>query len=146
MIDEESLRLASEVPGYCGPLADHRPRVTVARARPFLWAILLWTGAVRREELVAALGILAPTDDLRTGVFDALHGELDEDRNRLELVADEVLGEEVAAKTLRLRADGLYVVTLAGLPRAISATCTLNAQLPDHLLSEQVMAQLPAPF
>ncbi len=145
MIDEESLRLASDVPGYCGPLADNRPRVNLARARPFLWAILLWSGAVRREELTAALGVLAPTDDLRTGIFDALHGDLDEDRNRLELVADEVLGEELAAKTLRLRPDGLYVLTLAGLSRAISAACTLNAQLPDHLLNEQVTAQLRAP-
>lgn len=146
MIDEETLRLASDVPGYCGPLSDDRPRVTVARARPFLWAVLLWRGAVRREELVALLSILAPTDDLRLGVFDALHGQLDEQRNRLEVTADWALGEEVGAGRLRVRSDDLYVLTLEGLTQAIAATCTLNAQLPDHLLTEQVKAQVPAPF
>lgn len=149
MIDEDSLRRAEEVPGYCGPLADDRPRVTHPRARAMLWAILLWRGGVRREEMLASMGHLCPTSDTRIGeeaVFDALNGVWDDDRSRLELVTDEVLGEAVAEGLLRYRSDGLYVLTLASLQKAIAVTCTLNAQLPDHLLTEQVMAQLPAPF
>lgn len=146
MIDEDSLRRAEDIPGYCGPLADDRPRVTHARARPLLWGILLWCGGVRREELLASMAHLCPVDDTRLGVFDALYGDLDEDRSRLELVVDEVLGEEVANGRLRYRADGLYVLTLKATQLSISLACQLNAQLPDHLLTEQVQNQLPVPL
>lgn len=147
MIDEDTLRRAEDVPGYCGPLADDRPRVTHPRVRPFVWAIALVSTGVRREELLASMGHLFPTSDLRVGeVSDALGGNWDDDRSRLELVVDEVLGEMVAEGLLRYREDGLYVLTLASLKKAISIVCTLNAQLPDHLLNEQVMAKLPAPF
>lgn len=142
------MRLAEEAPGYCGPLADTRPHITVAWIKPFIWAVLLYRGGLRRDELLNCLAMLVPTDDLRCGVFDALLGIERDDRNLLELRIDEALAEEVAAKRLRFNRDkDLWVLTgQEGMRTAIACVCTMNSQLPFHLLDEETMAQLPAPF
>ncbi|WP_424175341.1 hypothetical protein [Vulcanococcus sp.] len=148
MFDEASLRQACETPGYCGPLADDRPHITVAWVKPFIWAILLYRGGIRRDELLACLTPLVPTDDLRCGVFDSLLGLQRDDRNLLELRIDEAIAEEVEAGSLRYNdARDLWVLTGGeGKRTAISCACTMNSQLPFHLLDEEAMAQLPAPF
>lgn len=148
MFDEQSIRQASEAPGYCGPLADDRPHITVAWIKPFIWAVLLYRSAVRRDEVLACLAPLVPTDDLRCGVFDSLLGYEREDRNLLELRLDAALADEVEAKRLRYNSQkDLYVLTGdEGKRAAISCACSMNSQLPFHLLDEDAMAQLPAPF
>lgn len=148
MFDEQSIRQASEAPGYCGPLADDRPHITVPWIKPFIWAVLLYLNAVRRDEVLTCLASLVPTDDLRCGVFDSLLGVEREDRNLLELRLDAALADLVEAKQLVYDAEkDLYVLTGdEGKRTAISCACSMNSQLPFHLLDADALAQLPAPF
>ena len=112
---------------------DHNPNATLGRVRPFVWAYLLLRGAVRRREVVGALSGHVSEDDIRQSE------ELPEDqRNPLEITIDTVLGEMVGQGLLRLatRDDDLFVLNPLGLQQAVSLVCSLNAQLPEHLLAE----------
>lgn len=111
---------------------DHQPKATPARVRPFIWAFLLLRGAVRRYEIEASLIGHVADDDCK--VWDDEH-----ERTPLQVVVDDVLGEMVAQGLLRLSRDvnnDLYVLRQQAMAQAISMTCQLNAQLPDHLLME----------
>jgi hypothetical protein len=116
---------------------DIAPRITDARVRPFVDAILLFRGAVRCEEVVASLIPHVNPDDLR------IYGEEQEglpahDSTGLEVCVTETLQELVDVGILRHRADGLYVVTTssAAVARMISVAAATNSQLPDHLLND----------
>ena len=116
---------------------DIPPRITGARVRPFVDAILLFRGAVRCEEVVAALTPHVNPDDLR------IYGEDQEgapplNSTGLEVCVIETLQELVDAGILRPRADDLYVVTTssAAVARMISVAAATNSQLPDHLLND----------
>ncbi len=130
MIDESTIReIQEEAPGYTGPLFDETPRVTAARTRPFIWALLLLSAAVRTYEVVCAMTCHVHGDDVRVG-DDPLG------RTPLEAVVEEVIGELVDDGLLRPRGDGLFVLNASAKTRAITTACALNAQLPDHLLSD----------
>ena len=133
MIDEGTIHNACNMPGGCvgQVLMDLNPTATLGRVRPFVWAYLLLRGAVRRCEVSGALTGHVSEDDIRS--FD----ELPEDqRTPLEITIDTVLGEMVAQGLLRLAHgdDDLFVLNPLGLQQAVSLVCSLNAQLPDHLL------------
>lgn len=133
MIDETYLMDLSEMPGYLGPLFDDQPRVTPSRLRPFIWAFLLLRGAVRVAEVTGTVTGHICGDDIRIGC-DAV----DPDTSAVERMVTEQLGAFVAEGVLRpSRTDeGLYVISPLGLQRIVSIACSLDAQLPDHLLSD----------
>ena len=129
MIDERTLESCDDIGGCVGLVTfDINPRVTPARVRPFIWAYLLLRGAVRRSEVEGALVGHVADDDTR--VWDDPF-----DRSTLAVVIDQVLAELVFDGTLRVNKD-LYVLKTEALTKAVSVTCQLNAQLPDHLLME----------
>lgn len=135
MIDETYLMHINEVPGYAGPLFDDQPRATPSRVRPFIWAFLLLRGAVRKHEVTGCLTGHVCGDDCRIGLdeFDA-----DSEQSVLDRFVDEQLGALVLEGVLRLSRtdDDLYVISPLGLQRIVSIACALDAQLPDHLLSD----------
>lgn len=135
MIDETYVMNISEVPGYAGPLFDDQPRATPSRVRPFIWAFLLLRGAVRRSEVVGAITGHVCGDDCRIGMDE--HAP-DSEQSVLDRLVDEQLGAFITEGILRLsRADSdLYVISPLGLQRIVSIACSLDAQLPDHLLSD----------
>lgn len=137
MFDQESLIKASELPGYLGPLADSRPRLTRAWVMPFIWANLLYVGEVRACEIEGQLSQVVPTDDLRSGA-DTISGATDDDeRSQLQVHLDDALAEEVAAHRITYNKDtDTYKIaeTSEGQRMAISAACTFNSQLPSRLL------------
>lgn len=126
MIDESTIGVLG---GCLGTVSfAHNPRVTPGRVRPFIWAYLLLRGAVRRCEVVGALtGHIREEDIL---VDEDLLG-----RTNLEATVDDCLAAMVVAGQLRVNGD-LYVLKLEALGKAISLVTDLDAQLPDHLLSE----------
>jgi len=129
MIDESTIDSVEDLGGCVGMVfLDHQPKATSARVRPFVWAYLLLRGAVRRTEVEQALAGHVAEDDLRT-FDDPL------ERTRLAVVIDDVLAAMVFEGLLRVNGD-LYVLKKEGMTKAVSATCSLNAQLPDHLLME----------
>lgn len=128
MINERTLATLQEVPGMVGPFFDDLPAVTRNRVRPFIWAFLLLRGAVRRDEVAGALAGHVSEEDQRIW-DDPL------DRTPLEVAVDDELAEMTLEGTLRVNGD-LYVLDPRGLRQAVSLTCSLNAQLPDHLLQE----------
>ena len=130
MINEATLDI-TEAPGATGLLFDENPSATTSRIRPFVIGFLLLRGGVRRDEVAYSIHAHVSREDCLLGLED-------ENFTRLELQIDEVLAEFVAEGTLRSRDDGLYVITPAGMQKAIAWTCCLNAQLPDHLLNESL--------
>lgn len=135
MIDESTIRLIhGDAPGYLGPLVDDNPHATPGRVRPHIWAYLMSSGGVRREEVVGALIDRVSHDDLRIG--GSIDDWTEEDRTPLEIVVDDTLGEMVADGLLRFNSEGVYVICEPALRISISLACLMNAQLPDHLLME----------
>ena len=133
MVDESAIN-ACEVGGCVGLVViDDQPHATPGRIRPFVWSYLLLRGAVRRCEVSGALTGHVSGDDIRITAEDA-----GDDRTPLDLIIDTVLGEMVHQGLLRLAShdDDLFVLATAGMRQAVSLVCSLNAQLPDHLLSE----------
>ncbi len=110
-------------------LFDESPKLTPARVRPFVFAVLLLRGAVRTDEVLGAVNIHAHPEDIRSWEAEATQAEL--------VVAATIFGL-VQKGILRDRGDGLFVLdsTPQALRTAISITSALDAQLPDHLLQE----------
>lgn len=131
MIDETTIHQPSALHGAMGPAIDNNPRTTHGRVRPFIWGYLLLEGGVRREEVAGCLvGHVAP-EDIRPGFYDDPL-----ERSRLECVIDDALAYMLADGLLRIRADGLYVLTPKATQITTSIVCVMNAQMPDHLLHE----------
>lgn len=128
MFDEETLRSAAEIPGYCGPLFDDRPRLSTAKLRPIVWGILLGWGAVRPHEVCTSIAHLCNEDDLRC---------VDDDSTPLETLVLAVLSDFGARGVVRINADGLYVLNVPNcLSQVLSICCLLDAELPPHLLND----------
>ena len=72
---------AEVAPGTLGLLYDDTPALTTADIRPFVWAVLLFRGAVKRHEVVGAITPMCAHSELYSGFSDFL-GEED-DRTRL---------------------------------------------------------------
>ena len=129
------IELAEVAPGTVGLLIDETPELTHADIRPFLWAVLLYRGAVASYEIVAAVAPLCGLDDLKSG----FEGQDDDDhRTRLEWLVDEVLGDMTASGILRYNeSKDIWTLQLGGnhrnLPEIIKAVAGVNGSLPDHL-------------
>jgi hypothetical protein len=147
-IDESEM-----APGYCGLLFDETPLLTQAHVRSFVWPILLYRGAVRPHEVVAAVTSVCSTEDLKTGAWDALEGDYS-DRSRVEILVDEVLGEMINEGICRYNEErDIWVLNLGenkeNLPKIIGIVCSLDGAMPHHLLADMSAAdrrRLPVPF
>ena len=130
-----SIEEAELAPGTLGLLMDETPRLTTAAVKPFVWAVLLYRGAVRAHEVVGALTPICAHAELYSGWSE----DLDDDRTRLEWLVDEVLGEMTAQGILRYssRAD-LWVLepgeNKRHLPTIIKAVAGVDGSLPKHLI------------
>ena len=132
-----SIEEAELAPGTLGLLFDETPRLTTADIRPFVWAILLYRGAVASDEIVGALTPICAHAELYSGWSE----DLDDDRTRLEFLVDEVLGDMTANGLLRYSTKGDLWVLEAGenkrhLPTIIKAVAGIDGSLPKHLIME----------
>lgn len=129
---------AEVAPGTLGLLYDDTPQLTTADVRPFVWAVLLFRGAVKRHEVVGAITPMCAHSELYSGFSDFLDDE--DDRTRLEWLVDEVLGDMVASGLLRysMKAD-LWVLNSSDkhLPDVIKAVAGINGSLPHSYIAER---------
>lgn len=129
---------AEVAPGVLGLLYDDTPQLTTADVRPFVWAVLLFRGAVKRHEVVGAIAPLCAHSELYSGFSDFLDDE--DDRTRLEWLVDEVLGDMVASGLLRysMKAD-LWCLNSSDkhLPEVIKAVAGINGSLPHSYIAER---------
>jgi len=130
-----SIEHAEICPGTLGLLIDETPQLTTADIKPFVWAILLYRGAVAPFEVVAAVTPLCGTEDLKSG-FEGQDD--DDDRTRLEWLVDEVLGDMTAAGLLRYNeSKDIWTLQLGEnhrhLPTVIKVVAGTDGSLPDHL-------------
>lgn len=140
-------------PGTTGLLFDDTPILTHAHVRAFIWPILLYRGAVRPHEVVAAISAVCSVEDMKVGAWSALEGDYT-DRTRVELLLDEVLGEMVGSRLLRYNEEeDLWVLTLGenrqNVPKVINVVTALDAMMPHHLLADLAADernQLRSPF
>lgn len=127
--------------GAVGPFIDDRPLITHATIKPYIIAILLHRGAVSFGEIIACLVPHCADIDLKIGLWDELENCNIEDRNRLELLTEEVLGEMVGIGILRYNEEqDLWVLSVGenrkNLPKIINWVAATGAQLPRHVLLE----------
>lgn len=129
---------AEVAPGTLGLLYDSTPELTTADVRPFVWALLLFRGAVKKCEVVGAITPVCAHSELYSGWSEWLDDE--DDRTRLEWLIEEVLGDMVASGLLRysMKAD-LWVLNSSDkhLPRVINAVSGTNGSLPAHYIMER---------
>ena len=131
---------AEVAPGTLGLLYDETPELTTADIRPFIWAILLYRGAVKKHEAVGAVTPLCGHSELYSGFSDDLDPE--DDRTRLERLVDEVLGDWTACGRLRYSTKGdLWVLNSSDrhLPEVIKVVAGTNGSLPQHYILEREM-------
>ena len=129
---------AEVAPGTLGLLYDHTPELTTADIRPFVWAILLYRGAVKKHEVVGSVTPLCGHSELYSGFSDDLDPE--DNRTRLEWLVDEVLGDWTACGLLRYSTKGdLWVLNSSNkhLPEVIKAVAGVNGSLPAHYIMER---------
>lgn len=130
---------AEVAPGTLGLIWDETPKLTHADVRPFVWAILLYRGAVKTSEVVGAVTPICAHSELYSGWSDDLDPE--DDRTRLEWLVGEVLGDMVAKGILRYSTLADLFVLSAGenqrhLPEIIKAVAGVNGSLPTHLIHD----------
>jgi len=128
---------AEMAPGSLGLLFDETPELTTASVRPFVWAILLYRGAVRTHEVVGAVTPLCGSSELFAGWSDDL--DLEDNRTRLEWLVQEILGDMVAEGLLRLGTQDLWVLNSSDkhLPTVIKAVAGIDGALPAHYILER---------
>jgi hypothetical protein len=129
---------AEIVPGTLGLLYDETPVMTTADIRPFVWAILLYRGAVRTSEVVGAVTPLCGHSELYSGWSEDL--DLEDSRTRLEWLVQEVLGDMTAEGLLRFSTKGdIWVLNSSDqfLPTVIKAVAGINGSLPSHYILER---------
>ncbi len=129
---------AEIAPGTLGLLYDETPVMTTADIRPFVWAILLYRGAVRTSEVVGAVTPLCGHSELYSGWSEDL--DLEDSRTRLEWLVQEVLGDMTAEGLLRFSTKGdIWVLNSSDkfLPTVIKAVAGINGSLPAHYILER---------
>jgi len=129
---------AEIVPGTLGLLYDETPVMTTADIRPFVWAILLYRGAVRTSEVVGAVTPLCGHSELYSGWSEDL--DLEDTRTRLEWLVQEVLGDMTAEGLLRFSTKGdIWVLNSSDqfLSTVIKAVAGINGSLPSHYILER---------
>ena len=131
-----SIEEAEIAPGTLGLLFDETPRLTHASVKPFVWAILLYRGAVKSHEVVGALTPICAHAELYSGWSDEL--DVYDNRTRLEWLVGEVLGDMTAQGILRYSMEADLWVLTAGenkrhLSTIIKAVAGIDGSLPKHL-------------
>ena len=129
---------AEVAPGTLGLLYDETPLLTMADVRPFIWAILLYRGAVKSHEVVAAITPLCAHSELYSGWSD--HLDIEDNRTRLEWLVGSILGEMTGQGLLRYSTKGdLWVLNSSDrhLPEVITAVAGVNGSMPQHYLYER---------
>lgn len=129
---------AEVAPGTLGLLYDDTPQLTTADVRPFVWALLLFRGAVRKSEVVGAITPCCAHSELYSGWSEFLDDE--DHRTRLEYLVEEVLGDMTAAGLLRFSMKGdVWVLNSSNkhLPTVINAVSGTNGSLPAHYIMER---------
>lgn len=128
--------------GGCGLLMDETPLLTAASIKPYVVAILLHRGAVRRGEVLASLVPHCADEDIKIGAWDSIDEDYC-DSTRAEKLVDEVLGEFVLEGILRYNEQqDLWVLTGGQISTIISWVTSLGARLPQHLSLELSRKQL----
>ena len=132
---------AQVAPGTTGLLYDDTPNLTHATVRPFIWAILLYRGAIKSHEATHAISALCSVEELKAGWAEEALDEED-DRSRLQWLVDEVLGDMTACGLLRYNEQKDLWVLVKGqndrnLPEIIKAVAGINGQMPFHLNLER---------
>jgi len=127
--------------GAVGPFIDDRPLLTHATIKPYIIAILLHRGAVSFGEVLAALTPHCADVDLKVGLWDETENYHVDDRSRLEVLVEEVLGEMVSIGILRYNEEqDIWVLSVGenrkNLPKIINWVAATSAQLPPHVLLE----------
>ena len=129
---------AEVAPGTLGLLYDETPQLTLADIRPFIWAILLYRGAVKSHEVIAAVTPLCGHSELYSGWSDDL--DSDDNRTRLEWLVGEALGDMTASGLLRYSCKGdLWVLNSSDkhLHEVIKVVAGTNGSLPAHYIMER---------
>lgn len=124
-------------PGTTGILFDETPKLTTASVRPFVWAILLYRGAVHSWEVVNAISAVCNQEDLKVANFD--EADEGEEHSWVEVCVNTVLAEMLVEGLLRYNErDDLWVLRVGenrkNVPTVIAAVSTLNAEMPKHFL------------
>jgi len=127
------------IPGAVGPFIDELPIISHANVKPYVIAILLHRGAVKFEEIISSIAPHCAQIDLKVGAWDAIENCEIEDKTRLELLVEEVLGEMVSARYLRYNeSQDLWVLCLGdknkNLPVIINWVSATGGQLPQHII------------
>ena len=129
---------AEVAPGTLGLLYDETPQLTTADIRPFVWAILLYRGAVKSHEIIGAVTPICGHSELYAGWSDDL--DPTDNRTRLEWLVGEVLGDMTAQGILRysMEAD-LWVLNSNDkhLHEVIKVVAGVNGSLPSHYIMER---------
>lgn len=135
MTEEEALM----APGTTGLLWDETPALHTAHVRPFVWAVLMYRGACRPSEVVAAISQVCSVEDLKAGMDDE-----EDERSHVEIVVDEVMGDMIAEGLCRYNEEkDLWVLTANNVTKLINVTTAIDGSLPHHVLQE-VAAKQPA--
>lgn len=139
------------ISGAVGPLIDETPVLTHANVKPYIIAILLHRGAVKFNEIIASLIPHCAEVDVKVGMWDDIENYEIEDRNRLEVLVGEVLGEMVANKILRYNEKrDLWVLSVGdnrrNLPKIINWVAATGAQIPHHILLEMSQEEIIRSF
>lgn len=141
--------LNSFIPGAVGPFIDELPIISHANIKPYIIAILLHRGAVRFQEVLAAVTPHCPQIDLKIGAWDSIENCEIEDKTRLEVLVEEVLGEMVSSGLLRYNEEQDFWVLSVGqgnknLPTIVNWTSATGGQLPQHILLDMSAANTSA--
>ena len=139
--------LASFIPGAVGPFIDELPIVSHANIKPYVIAILLHRGAARFNEILASVSPHCPQIDLKVGAWDSIENCEIDDKTRLELMVEEVLGEMVSSGMLRYNDDQeLWVLEVGehnrNLPTIVNWVSATGGQLPQHILLDMSAASI----
>ena len=129
---------AEVAPGTLGLLYDSTPTLTTADVRPFVWALLLFRGAVKKSEIIGAITPVCAHSELYSGWSEFLDDN--DNRTRLEYLVEEVLGDMTASGLLRYSMKGdLWVLNSSDkhLPEVIKAVAGINGSLPAHYILER---------
>ena len=130
-----SIEEAEIAPGTVGVLMEDTPKLTTAHVRPFVWAILLYRGAVHSWEVVNALSAVCGVDNMR--ISDDY--DLDEERTQAEISVDTVLAEMVLEGLLEYNEDkDIWVLRYSpqATPTVIKAVAGVNGSMPKHYILE----------
>lgn len=139
-----NLEEAEVAPGTLGLLYDETPQLTHADVKPFIWAILLYRGAVKSHEVVGAVTPICGHSELYSGWSD--HLDPDDNRTRLEVLVDEILAIMTGQGILRYSTLADLWVLSPGqnnkhLPEIIKAVAGVDGSLPKHLLLDMQYEQ-----